>query len=143
MKRVVLAAVLAIAYAWWDTGVAPFTALSYTLIALPSLAAVTLYASRGAFSRHRADLTNYYRTRARRVSFSSAAPWLVVLLAAVALEAVGLALGGRSLSVPTLSTTVDHLLRWHWERGVLCTVWLLVGASPLWRLWQHQKENRA
>lgn len=142
MKRLAVAAALVIAYSWWVTGVAPFTSLAYTLIALPSIAAVALYASMGAFSRHRADLSNYYQFRARHVSFSNAAPWLVVLVSAVALEAVGLSLGGRSPRVPTLSTTVDHLLEQHWERGVLFFVWLVVGATPLWRLWQHQPRDR-
>jgi hypothetical protein len=143
VKRVVVVAVLVCAYAWSVTGVAPFTTIAYALIAFPSIAAVALYASMGTFSRHRADLANYYQMRARRVSLSSIAPWLVVLLGAVTLEAVGLALGGRSPSVPTLSTTVDHLLEQHWERSVLYVVWVTVGASPLWRLWQHRSEARS
>jgi hypothetical protein len=143
VKRVTVVVVLVIAYAWWDTGVAPFTSLSYSLIAVPSIVAVALYASRGAFARHRTDITNYYRSRTRHVSLSSIAPWLVVLLGAATLEVVGLALGGQSTSVPTLSTTVDHLLERHWERCVLYTAWLLMGAGPLWRLWRRQQKIRA
>lgn len=143
MERVVVVAVIAIACAWWVTGVAPFTALSYALIAITSITAVGLYASLGAFSGHRVDLANYYRARARNVSLSSIAPWLVVPICAVVLEVVGLALGGRSRSVPTLSTAVDHLLAQHWERSVLYVLWLLVGARPPWRLWQQRQKTRA
>ena len=43
------------------------------------------------------------------------------------LEAVGLALGGRSADVPTLSTVVDHALGWHLTRLLLFVGWLLIG----------------
>jgi hypothetical protein len=135
----VVAAVVIVAYSWWAAGVHPFTALSYELVAIPSLLAVTGLAAMGAFSRRRVDITNYCRLRASNVSLSSIAPWLVVLLCAVVLEGVGLALGGRSQSVPTLSTTVDHLLVTRLERSVLYVAWLLVGANSLWRLWRQRQ----
>jgi len=47
------------------------------------------------------------------------------------LEGIGLLFGGRSPTVPTLSTTVDHLLSVHWGRFVLCGVWLSVGWCPV------------
>jgi hypothetical protein len=137
VKRVVIAGLVTIAYAWWLTAVAPFTWLSYTLIALPSLMAIGLYVVLGAYSPRRADIAVYYRSRSQNASLSSVTPWLVLLLGAVILETVGLALGGRSKAVPTLSTTVDHLLVTHEGRALLFVAWLLVGVAPLWRLWQQ------
>lgn len=142
VKRVAVAVVLGIAYAWWATNVAPFTSLAYTLIAIPSLTMVGLSTSTGLFSRDQANLRSYYLGRTRRVSLSSVAPWWGVLICAVTLETVGLALGGHSRSVPTLSTTADRLLEQHWERAALYAVWLLVGALPLWRLWHRHLELR-
>jgi hypothetical protein len=48
-----------------------------------------------------------------------ALPWLLVALAAAGLEGLGLALGGRSKTVPTLSTMIDHALAWHALRLIL------------------------
>lgn len=137
MKGVVIAGLVTIAYAWWLTAVAPFSWLSYTLIALPSLMAIGLYVVWGAYSPRRADIASYYRSRSQNASLSSVTPWLIVLLGAVILETVGLALGGRSKAVPTLSTAVDHLLVTHEGRALLFVAWLLVGVAPLWRLWQR------
>ncbi len=137
MKGVVIAGLVTIAYAWWLTAVAPFSWLSYTLIALPSLMAIGLYVVWGAYSPRRADIASYYRSRSQNASLSSVTPWLIVLLGAGVLETVGLALGGRSKAVPTLSTAVDHLLVTHEGRALLFVAWLLVGVAPLWRLWQR------
>jgi hypothetical protein len=142
VKRLVAAAVITVAYAWWATSVAPFTAICYVLIAVPSVLAVVLYAAVGAFSRDRTDIARYYQARAGDSSFSSITPWLLVLCCVLALESVGLALGGRSPGVPTLSTAVDHLLVEHWERGILFVLWVWVGASPLWRLWRQRQKNQ-
>jgi hypothetical protein len=131
---------VAVIYAWWATGVAPFTALSYVLVAIPSLVMVVSYAAMGMLSVHRADVTQYYRRRAGALAPSSMMPWLIVLVGAVSLEAAALALGGRSPSVPSLSTTVDHLLIDHWGRWVLYVAWLAVGARPLMRLRQRLHE---
>ena len=140
MRRATITLVVAVAYAWWATGVAPFTTLSYVLVAIPSLAMVVSYAVMGALSVHRVDVTQYYRRRAGAVSPSSMTPWLVVLVGVVSLEAAALALGGRSPSVPSLSTTVDHLLVDHWGRCVLYVAWLAVGARPLMCLRQRSHE---
>jgi hypothetical protein len=137
VKGVVIAGLVTIAYAWWLTAVAPFSWLSYTLIALPSLMAIGLYVVWGAYSPRRADIASYYRSRSQNASLSSVTPWLIVLLGAGVLETVGLALGGRSKAVPTLSTAVDHLLVTHEGRALLFVAWLLVGVAPLWRLWQR------
>jgi hypothetical protein len=123
----ILAAAL---YAWWATGVRPFSIGAYILVALPALIALALYTSAGGFRPTRVDITAYYRQRSsRRVG-----PWLVLVVLAVALESVGLALGGRSKSVPTLSTTLDHLLGDHWGRWLIFLAWLWIGARPIERL---------
>ena len=54
-------------------------------------------------------------------------------VAAVALECVGLALGGHSARVPTLSDAVDRLLDWHVGRCALFCLWIAVAARPLQR----------
>lgn len=131
MKRVALGAVVAIAYAWWAAGVAAFSALAYVLLAVPSLTAIIAYASEGGFSLRRRDLAAHYRFRAEGATVETAAPWLAVLGAALALEVWGLALGGRSVEVPTLSTVVDHLLATHVERAALYVLWLAAGALPV------------
>jgi len=41
------AAAVAVAYAWWATGVAPFTVLSYVVVAVPSVALVVAYGAAG------------------------------------------------------------------------------------------------
>jgi hypothetical protein len=137
MKRVsplaVILTLLLAAYAWWATGVRPFTMLAYVLIAIPSLAAATIYSVMGGLSP-RADVATYYRTRSAGATSRNVWPWTGLLLAALALEAIGLALGGRSAHVTTLSTTVDHLLVAHWGRWLLYDLWLAVGAGPLVRL---------
>jgi hypothetical protein len=125
----------ALAYAWFATSVRPFTASGYVFLAVPSLVALTSYALLGGFSSSRTDVTNYYRARSALTSWRGAAPWTVVAVLAVGLEVIGLALGGRSADVPTLSTTVDHLLVNHWGRCALFALWLAVGTNPLRRLY--------
>ena len=72
----------------------PFTASAYVLVAVPSLAALALYAGVGGFRPAREDITSYYRQRSsRRVG-----AWAVVFVLALTLECVGLALGGHSKS---------------------------------------------
>lgn len=129
-QRTTMLVVLAALYAWFATGVAPFTVSAYVLVAVPSLAVLTLYARDGAFTskgshelRRDPALVATLRT--------NVVPWLVVLALALGLEVFALALGGRSKPVPTLSTTLDHLLVTHWLRGVLFWLWLSVGVAPL------------
>src|SRR6266568_985428 len=52
-------------------------------------------------------------------------PWLLVALLAAGLEGLGLALGGRSTTVPTMSTVIDHGLAWHALRLALLAALLL------------------
>jgi hypothetical protein len=134
VKRTALGVSFAMAYAWRATGIAPFSVLSYLLVAAPVTALLTSYASLGALSPHRDDIERYYRGRAADASLKSVSPWIALLGAAAALEAVALALGGRSRSVPSLSTTVDHLLVTHLGRWLLFLAWLGVGARAVVRL---------
>jgi hypothetical protein len=118
------------AYAWWAAGLPPFTAASYTAVALP-VAALALAACL---------LPTPARTpRAGGRPWYGPLPWAVLLVAVLSLEAAGLALGGRSSTVPTLSTVVDHALAWHGVRFVLFLAWLALGWAPvLHRLsWQR------
>lgn len=130
-------------YAWWAAGVSPFSELSYALVGIPSVIVVFAYSSMGGLSPNRPAIDEYYQDRADGASPSTVAPWLILLLAVTILESVGLALGGRASSVPTLSTTIDYLLVTRWERCLLYVIWLLVGGIPLLRLWQlrHCRES--
>lgn len=141
MKRVVVLALAGAFYAWWASGVAPFTALAYVLVAVATAAFVVSYAMLGALSAQRSDVSRYYRTRSGDTRFKSWAPWLVALTCAVTLEIVGLALGGRSATVPTVSTMLDHLLIYHWSRGVLYFLWLGVGGWSVVRLARHVRSG--
>lgn len=141
MKRVVLGAVVAVAYAWWAAGVAPFSTLAYLSIALPATAGLVLLVAGGRFAVRPREWAQREGRPATTVSLASCAPWVIVLVLAVALEAWGLALGGRSAAVPTLSTTVDHLLATRVERTVLYVAWLALGAAPLARHRRRRSEH--
>lgn len=58
------------------------------------------------------------------------APWYALVAAGVLLESVGLWLGGRSTTVPTLSTVVDHSLSTHAFRFVLFEAWIAIAVVP-------------
>jgi hypothetical protein len=124
---------VAVAYAWFAAGAAPFHAWSYVAVGLPVILVVAGYARWGGLASDQ-RAREFYRRRSGGASWSSTWPWLSIVVAAVVLECIGLALGGRSPSVPTLSTTVDHLLACRWERWVLFVAWLLVGGVPVVRL---------
>jgi hypothetical protein len=128
----VLVATLAIAaYAWWATGLHAFTVGSYVAVGLPvaPLVAVVLV--------DRPDDSDadgsYAGGEGPEIGLRSAFPWLLLLAIAIGLEAWGLALGGRSTSVPTFSTVVDHAMAWHVVRFVLFCGWLAVGWAAVIR----------
>jgi hypothetical protein len=98
-------------------GLTPFHTSAYVSVAIP-VACVAVVALVPARSATRA---------APGWPWRQALPWLALLVAAAGVEAAGLALGGRSNTVPTLSDIVDHLLRWHGERFVLFAFWLALG----------------
>jgi hypothetical protein len=140
---VVILTAFVIAYAWFATGVTPFHALSYVVVGIPALIVVSMYIYLRAFAEGPSGVTHLYMHRSLGVSLERVTPWLVVLAGAVILEVVGLALGGRSNSVPTLSTELDHLLSTHGLRCVLFLAWLLVGAVPLRRLREFRRSRAA
>jgi hypothetical protein len=67
---------------------------------------------------------------------------LGLFIVALALEIVGLALGGRSTAVPTLSTAVDHVLVAHWGRWLLFLWWLWIGARAIEGMSQRRREKK-
>jgi hypothetical protein len=131
MTRTAVSVVILAGYAWVVAGVAPFSTVAYVLVAVPIAVLFFAYVALGGLSPRRGVVSAHYERQSNDASLSTVAPWIAVLVVAVVLEVVGLSLGGRSASVPTLSTTVDHLLRFHWERCLLCLAWLLVGFAPL------------
>jgi hypothetical protein len=119
---------MALLYAWWATGLTPFTAVATVAVAVPvAVVALVVVARPG-------------RTTAGDIGPGAAPPrrrwepWAVLAAVAVSLETVALVLGGRSATVPTLSTVVDHALGRHAVRGVLFCLWMAVGASAAVRV---------
>lgn len=132
--RGALFGLVVVVYAWYATSVHAFSASAYAVIAVPSLVALVGYGALDGFTPRHSDLADYYRLRAHDTTWKSVAPWTTIALLGVILESIGLALGGRSSTVPTLSTTVDHLLVDHWSRTLLFVAWICVGANPVRRL---------
>jgi hypothetical protein len=122
-----LSAAAAALYAWFATGLAPFSDAAYATLGVPAVTALLLYGVFGGFSTS-PGIASYYRSRGTSVRVL---PWIVVVAAALGLEIAGLALGGRSKDVPTLSTTLDHLLVTHAGRFLLYLWWLWVGARTI------------
>ena len=112
------------AYSWWATGLPPFTTTAYVAVVLPvaALAVAAVLVPTRPRSFRSAGRPRY-----------AALPWVGLLVVAIALEAAGLALGGRSRTVPTLSTVVDHALAWQGVRFVLFVAWLALGWTPVVR----------
>jgi hypothetical protein len=113
-------------YAWWATGLHPFTAGSYAAAGLP-VAALVLVVMVRPDSSGRSE--SYAGVEGSEIGLRTAFPWLLLLALAIGLETWGLLLGGRSTSVPTLSTVADHAMAWHGMRFVLFCGWLALGWS--------------
>jgi hypothetical protein len=111
-------------------GASPFTVRAYVAVGAPVILLVAAESVRptigGASVPH--GFSQHQPLRLGR-----AFPWLVLILSAATLEAVGLALGGRSGDVPTLSTVIDHALARHLVRFVLFCGWLGAGWAPFLR----------
>lgn len=133
MTRVTLGCVVvaAAAYGWWETGQRPFRSSAYLSLGVAVTGVLALYIAASAVERGRGRAGG--GRRRVRLEWPGAAPWLCVVTVAVALEVAGLVVGGRSPRLPTLSTTVDHLLVAHWERWTLFCAWIGVGAWPALR----------
>jgi hypothetical protein len=116
--------VLAGAYGWWLGGLRPFTTTAYLAIGLPTaLVAAALVVPRNRDDTARAGSDHGSPTPTGRELL----PMATVILLGLGLEIAGLALGGRSSLVPTLSTVLDHALRWHLVRFLLILAWLALG----------------
>jgi len=115
------------AFGWWVTGLRPFTAAAYVAVGATIAAVAVADWVVDPLRAARARVVPHDASR-RKV-----APWLVLVCCAVVLEVVALALGGRSATVPTLSTVVDHALATHAVRWLLFVVWLVVGSAPVLR----------
>ena len=113
-------------YAYWATGLHPFTWIAYLAVGIPVVICGSVLVVRGSVGAG----TGAGIGSGRVLTRAAAIPWLVLALAIAGLEGVGLALGGRSRTVPTLSTVVDHALGWHVSRMVLFCGWLLIGVVP-------------
>ncbi|MGC8513115.1 MAG: hypothetical protein ACP5P1_08785 [Acidimicrobiales bacterium] len=126
-RRFAAFALISAAYAWYATGLRPFTNSAYEAVfAAPAiLLAFGLLSPAGR------------RTPRDSPTLRAVAPWVTLAVLAGCLEAIGLALGGRSPVVPTLSTVVDHALGWHASRFVLFIGWLKLGTGPLSGPWRN------
>jgi hypothetical protein len=119
-----IAIVITGAYGWWLAGLQPFTTAAYISIAIPTaLVAAALALPRKARDTTRGGRGHNWPTPSGRQLL----PLMTVLLLGLGLEIAGLALGGRSALVPTLSTVLDHALRWHLVRCLLVLAWLAAG----------------
>jgi hypothetical protein len=113
-------------YAYWATELRPFTVSAYVAVGIPVAVVGCVAAFDGPARGQRAQ-------GAAMVGLRWVLPWLLVALLAAGLEGLGLALGGRSTTVPTMSTVIDHGLAWHAARLALFCGWLLIGSAPLIR----------
>ncbi|HEV2426929.1 MAG TPA: hypothetical protein VGS61_01780 [Acidimicrobiales bacterium] len=118
-RRLAIAALVVAAYAWWATGLRPFHAAAYAAVGVAGVTTVAVV-----------WVTRRAEPRAPGRAGPNVLPWVILASAAVGLETIGLALGGRSRSVPTISTWVDHLLVTHPGRWVLFLAWVGVGLRP-------------
>ncbi len=123
--------VVAVVYAWWATGIPPFTVRAYVAVGIPALL-LALAAVIGPASRRDAMVSPI--SPAGPNGAPKASPWAILLVLAVALECAGLALGGRASTVPTVSTVIDHAMSQHVVRFILFCLWLTAGTVPIVRL---------
>jgi hypothetical protein len=95
---------------------------------VPAALILLVYGALGGFSLTPEGISSYYRVRGARIAVL---PWTAVFVVALGLEIAGLALGGHSKDVPTLSTVLDHLLAAHGGRWLLYLWWLWVGVRTI------------
>jgi len=101
-----LACVICVAgYAYWATGLQPFTVSADVAVGIPVAVVGCVVAFGWPATGPRAQ-------GAEMVGLRWVLPWLLVALLAAGLEGLGLAPGGRSTTVPTMRTMIDHGLAW-------------------------------
>ncbi|MGB8179275.1 MAG: hypothetical protein WCF63_03835 [Acidimicrobiales bacterium] len=105
---------------------------------MPVLVALVVYGALGGFSPRPDGITSYYRARG---DSTRVLPWAAIFAVALGLEIAGLALGGRSKDVPTLSTTIDQVLVTHAGRWLLYLWWLWVGYRAIARPATRQRPS--
>ena len=125
----VAGAVAAALAGWWVTGLRPFTITAYVAVGFGVAALVVVAVA----VRSRGLGHSIEKPRHATITLRSVFPWVVLGVLGIGLEGLGLALGGRSTGVPTLSTVVDHALVWHGIRFVLFCGWLAMGWVPALR----------
>jgi hypothetical protein len=125
-----LAAVLGAS--WWATSLRPFSPAAYLAVAAGATATA---AARHLAGRRRSGPPGLVGPRASLGARALAdappvrawLPWAALGIAATTLEAVGLARGGRSRTVPTLSDVADRLLSPHPVDALAFAAWLVLG----------------
>jgi hypothetical protein len=105
-----------LAYGWWASGLAHFSPAASAAVLAP-VGAVAAALALGASQR-----------RAHRGTLRRVGCWMVLAAAALGLEAVALALGGRSRRWPSLSHLLDELTAPRPARSVAFATWLVLGA---------------
>ena len=123
-----------LAWSWWTAGTRPFEAAGYVAVGVPSAILLVAVGIASAAPAHRRAARASYRSSADRLPVVARVAWIVWVGAAAGCEAVALWLGGRSATVATLSTTVDHLLGTRLGRAGLVALWLAVGGIGVARL---------
>ena len=121
-------------WSWWTAGARPFGATAYAAVGVPACVLVVAVVALGVAPARIRRASACFGSRARAVPSRVRVAWLVWLGAVVGLEAAALALGGRSRTLPTLSTALDHLLASQASRAVLVAGWLACGGVGLARL---------
>jgi hypothetical protein len=116
-----------VGYSIWAASLRSFTLASYASVAIPVLATVI-----AVFAMWRNRLASGAEASAAGGSeVAPLIPWMVILGSGLVLEVIGLALGGRSPTVPTLSTVLDHAVDRQVLRTLLFCAWLLLGVLIL------------
>jgi hypothetical protein len=110
-----VAALAALAYAWWAAGLAPFSAGATVAVLSAGVVAIA------AGSRSR-------RPAPRRVTVRQAAPWIALALAAAAVQLVSYVQTPRE-DHPTISSLTNALLDSHPARAAALAFWLALAVG--------------
>jgi hypothetical protein len=125
-----LAAVaIAVGYGWWATGVQTFTTVAYLAVAIPAVVVLTASLVTGRMTERAPSTPATDQRGGAATSGRSTLPLAAVVVAAVVLEIIGLALGGHSSTVPTLSDVADRAIARHLLRAIAFGLWLAIGTS--------------